>query len=280
MLPMKKFFALFLGVVLYTSTAFSQRNLEVGGFLGCSFYLGELNPTGFFNQFTRVAGGLVLRYTLNNRLAVRGNLFIGQVTADDSQSPSASQRERNLDFKSPIDELSGQVEFNFLEYELGDPKHSFTPYIFAGVGVFKMNPQALVGNEWVALQPLGTEGQGTSDNSTRPYSLIQPSIPFGIGVKANFSKTICISIEWGMRKTFTGYIDDVSGTYANPAVLLANRGVNGALAVELADRSLTADKAADVGEQRGDGKDDWYSFAGIILSFRLHTHSKPCASYN
>jgi hypothetical protein len=279
-LPIKKVFALLVGVVLYTSTAFSQRTLELGGFLGCSFYLGELNPDGFFNEFTRVAAGLALRYNINNRLAVRGNLFFGSVTADDSQSLSESQRERNLNFKSPIDELSAQAEFNFLEYQLGDPKHSFTPYIFAGIGVFEMNPQAMAGNnQWVALQPLGTEGQGTSANPKKPYTLIQPAIPFGFGIKANFSRTICISIEWGMRKTFTGYIDDVSGSYVDPAILLANRGVNGAMAVALADRSLTKDKAADVGEQRGNGKDDWYSFAGVVLSFRLHTHSKPCSSY-
>lgn len=277
---MKKVFALFIGVIMCASAAFAQRSLEIGAFLGCSFYLGELNPDGFFNSFTRVAAGGIVRYNINNRLALRGNLLFGEVTADDAQSSSASQRERNLNFKSPIDELSVQAEFNFLEYELGDPKHSFSPYVFAGAGVFEMNPQGRVGNNnWVDLQPLGTEGQGTSANHNKPYSLTQPCIPFGVGIKANFSKTVCISIEWGMRKTFTGYIDDVSGTYVNPAVLLANRGVNGPLAVEMADRSLTVDKAADVGEQRGNGKDDWYSFAGLMLSIRLHTHSKPCTSY-
>jgi hypothetical protein len=277
---MKKVFAVIIGLVLYTSTVVAQRSLEVGVFLGCSFYLGELNPDGFFNSFTRVAVGGIVRYNLNNRLALRGNLLFGSVTADDSQSPSASQRERNLNFKSPIDELSVQAEFNFLEYELGDVKHSFSPYIFAGVGVFKMNPQGETGNnQWVDLQPLGTEGQGTSANPHKPYSLTQAAIPFGLGIKTNFSRTVCITLEWGMRKTFTGYIDDVSGTYVSPSVLLADRGVNGPMAVAMADRSLTTDKAADVGEQRGDGKDDWYSFAGITLSIRLRTHSKPCTSY-
>src|ERR1700739_999956 len=148
---MKKVFALLIGLVLYTSTAFSQRSLEIGGFLGCSFYLGELNPDGFFNEFTRVAAGAIVRYNINNRLSARANLFFGQVTADDSQSLSSSQRERNLNFKSPIDELSVQAEFNFLEYDMTDPKHQFSPYIFAGIGVFEMNPQGMTGNnQWVA----------------------------------------------------------------------------------------------------------------------------------
>jgi hypothetical protein len=276
---MKKLFVLFIGSCMYISSACAQKTFEVGAFLGCSFYIGDLNPDGFFNQFTRFAGGGVVRYNLNNRLAARLNLFFGTLTADDSQSPSESQRERNLDFKSPVDELSAQMEFNFLEYEMGNPKHSFTPYIFAGFGAFKMNPKGLLGDSWVPLQPLGTEGQGTSANPTPPYHLIQPCIPFGVGVKTNFSKGLGLSIEWGMRKTFTGYIDDVNGTYASPAVLLQARGVNGPLAVALADKSTSPDKAADAGTQRGNGKDDWYSFAGLILTIQIKAHQEKCASY-
>jgi hypothetical protein len=276
---MKKLLFLFIGSVVCLTPVRAQKSVELGVFLGCSFYLGDLNPAGFFNEFTRVAGGAICRYNLNNRFSVRANLLLGEVTADDSQSPSASQRERNLNFKSPIDELSAQIEFNFLEYEIGNPKHAFSPYVFLGFGAFRMNPQGEVNNQWVALQPLGTEGQGTSANPSAPYSLIQPCIPFGIGIKTNFSKGICLAIEWGMRKTFTGYIDDVSGTYVSPSVLLAARGVNGPLAVSLADKSLTPDKAADAGAERGNGKDDWYSFAGLMLSFQIHTHQEKCYSY-
>ena len=281
---MKRLFVLFIGLTMYTSSASAQaapmnKTLELGGFIGGSFYLGDLNPAGFFNQFTRFAAGAIVRYNINNRFSARANLFFGTVTADDAQSTSASQRERNLNFKSPIDELSVQVEFNFLEYELGNPKHPFTPYIFAGFGGFYMNPQADVNGNWVALQPLGTEGQGTSANPTAPYSLFQMCIPFGIGIKTHFSKGVCLAIEWGMRKTFTGYIDDVYGTYANPATLLSTRGVNGPMAAALADRSTNPDKAADTGTERGNGKDDWYSFAGLMLSIRINTHHEKCPSY-
>ncbi len=142
-----------------------------------------------------------------------------------------------------------------------------------------MNPQGDLNGTWVALQPLGTEGQGTSNNPHAPYSLFQLCIPFGIGIKTNFSKGLCLGIEWGMRKTFTGYIDDVYGTYANPATLMSSRGVNGPIAVALADRSTNSDKAADTGTERGNGKDDWYSFAGLMLSVKINTHHEKCPSY-
>jgi len=276
---MKRLLILLLGSCMLGTSVSAQKSWEVGPFIGCSFYIGDLNPAGFFDKFTKFAAGGVVRYNINNRFSARANLLFGSVTGDDAQSSSASQRERNLNFKSPIDELSAQMEFNFLEYELGNPRHSFTPYIFAGLGAFRMDPEGELNGVWADLQPLGTEGQGTPANPTAPYHLIQACIPFGIGIKTSFSKSVCLSIEWGMRKTFTGYIDDVYGTYVSPADLLQYRGPNGPLAVAMADQSLSNDKAADAGSQRGNGKDDWYSFAGLMLTIQLHAHEGACPSY-
>ncbi|NNM95395.1 MAG: hypothetical protein HKL88_08030 [Bacteroidia bacterium] len=279
---MKKTTAFVAAIMLTISQLAAQqanKTWEVGAFLGCSFYIGDLNPNGYFNEFTRLAGGGIVRYNINDRFSLRTNLFFGEIDANDAQSPSASQRERNLNFTSAVDELSEVIEFNFREYELGSSKHSFSPFVFAGAGMFYFNPKGSYGSQWVALQPLGTEGQGTSANPHAPYKLFQPCIPFGLGIKTNFSKGVCLTVEWGMRKTFTGYLDDCSGTYVNPQLLINNRGVNGPMAALMSDRSLNADHAADIGSERGNGKDDWYSFAGIILSIRLPKHHEKCPSY-
>lgn len=276
----KKIFFAVTCLVASVSVSFAQgKSSEIGIFLGCSFYLGDLNPNGFFNQFTRPAGGLVYRYNLNNRFAARFNAFAGEVTADDSRSSSLYQQQRNLNFKSSIYELSAQMEFNFLEYEIGSDKHIFSPYIFGGIGIFRMDPYGEYNGQWYELQPLHTEGQGTPSNASAPYHLIQPCIPFGIGIKTSFSKTICITLEWGMRKTFTGYLDDVSGVYPNPAELAAQQGPNAKTALALSNPSLNPDKASMVGTERGNGKDDWYSFAGLIISFHAKKLINACFSY-
>ena len=262
--------------VVFINPSFAQiknSSNEVGVFLGGSFYLGELNPapSGIFDNFTQPAGGVLFRHNFSDRFALRANLLFGTLEGDDSYSNITANRDRNLSFKSPVDELSVQWEFNFLPYAIGDKKHSFTPYIFIGLGVFKFNPQANLNGNWVALQPLHTEGQ------SKGYSLIQPSIPIGLGVKISFSKTIGLGIEWGMRKTFTGYIDDVSGTYGNAYQIAAD---NGNVAGVLSDRSLSADHANDVGKQRGNGTADWYSFAGITLTFKLKGKSTTCYMFH
>ena len=199
---MKKIFLVLGSVLIGAISSYSQnsnKTTEIGIFLGGSFYLGDLNPNGFF-KFTQPAYGLIYRYNINNRFSARANVLIGEVTAYDNQSSSAYQQDRNLNFKSPVYELSGQMEFNFQEYSIDNPKYNFTPFIFGGLGIFKFEPYGLIGDQWVALQPLHTEGQGTKANPNAPYTLIQPCIPFGIGIKTSFSQTICLPLNGACAK--------------------------------------------------------------------------------
>lgn len=245
----------------------AQSSNELGLFLGGSYYTGELNPAGHLNSLTRPAAGLVYRHNFNYRFSVAGSLLFGSVQGIDSRSGQLEQQRRNLSFRSRMFELSGRMEFNFIEYAIGNDKYQFTPFMFLGLGVFNFNPKAALGNEWIALQPLKTEGQ------TKGYMLTQISIPFGAGVKFNLAKRIGLVADWGLRKTFTDYIDDVSTVYADPATLAAN---SGALAVTLADRGPVG--ADNVGRQRGNPRTkDWYSFVGLTLTFRLMDKPVQCS---
>jgi len=276
---LKKHFFILIIAPLSALTGYAQpskKSAELGIFLGGSYYIGDLNPMGHFNQFTKPAGGIVFRYNFNHRLAFRANALFGGVEGDDSFSNSSSQQQRNLYFKSYITELSTQLEFNFLDYLIGDDSKGFSPYIFGGLAGFHFNPQAKVNNTFYDLQPLGTEGQGLPGGATKKkYKLTQMSLPFGVGVKANLSKNIGISIEWGMRKTFTDYLDDVSGRYYDPAILAAKRGP---LTAQLSDPSIGTDpNYTNVGRQRGNSTTtDWYSFAGIALTVKFREKRKTC----
>jgi hypothetical protein len=143
-------------------------------------------------------------------------------------------------------------------------KYSYTPYMFIGLGVSRINPQTDYNGELIDLQPLGTEGQGSSLNSSDPYSLTQLVIPFGVGFKINVTKRIAVSVEYGLRKTFTDYLDDVGGSYVNNDLLLLE---NGNLAAQLADRSLGESRA--YGPRGNSATKDWYSTFGATISFSL-----------
>ena len=252
--------------------AVTARPYEFNLFLGGSYYIGDLNPVGHFNSFTKPAGGIGFRYNYNTRFAVRINIFSGSVQGDDLQSSSLGQKQRKLNFKSPISEYSFQGEFNFLDYRMNSPHKFFSTYAFLGIGGFKFKPQGEINGVWQELQPLSTEGQGTSANpGSKQYKLFQVAIPFGVGFKLNLSEKIDLALEWGMRKTFTDYLDDVSTVYPDPAILTSEKGT---IAAVYSDRSGVSN---NVGRQRGNSKNkDWYCFSGVVLGFRFREPAQKC----
>jgi len=141
--------------------------------------------------------------------------------------------------------------------------------------VFFYNPRTDYEGDWYDLQPLGTEGQGTTGYPDRtPYSLTQLAIPFGVGFKFSLSKNASLGIEYGIRKTFTDYLDDVSTTYADTSGLKAE---NTRIAMLLSDRS---GRYYPEGYNRGDENNkDWYTFLGVTLTFKINGSSKDCPAY-
>jgi len=269
------FLALFLP--LASQAQHFVKYSEVGLFGGGSYYLGDLNPGKQFFMI-QPAAGLIYRYNPSRRFAWRIHAMAGRVQADDALSKNPYQKTRNLSFRSPIIEFGGLLEFNFFDYEIGNSETPATPFIFAGLAMFRYNPQALLDGQWIPLQPLGTEGQGSSFYPDRKnYSLLGVSLPFGVGIKCHLFRVIGLTLEWGLRKTFTDYIDDVSTVYADPDILLASNGV---LSPVLADRSLVNAGKVNTGRQRGnETNNDWYSFVGLTISIKLTPKQAECAAY-
>ena len=269
---MKKVIATLLLLIPLIGQA--QRS-EVGIQGGLSFYMGDLNPATPF-KFIDPAGGFLYRYNFTDHWAIRGNAILGWVRADDAKSEVPAQLERNLSFTSQVLEFSLYGEFNFFKYTPGNMKHPISPFLFAGIALFKFNPKAEIDGAQYELQPLGTEGQGTTFYPDRKqYSLTTGSVPFGIGVKANISRLFSAGIEWGMRYTFTDYLDDVSGVYADPDIVMQE---SGPVAGQLSNRSLTG--TDDTDRQRGNSKtNDWYSFALITFTYKIPGRPVKCAAY-
>ncbi|MEK6616511.1 MAG: DUF6089 family protein [Bacteroidota bacterium] len=247
----------------------SPASSEVGIFLGGSYYTGDLNPSGHFNRFTRPAAGGLYRMNFNSRFSTKIIGSYGTIEANDAYSSNVGNHNRNLSFKSKIMELAVEGEFNFLPYSIGAKKSAIsTPYIFSGVAVYHFNPKGYYQGRWYNLQPIGTEGQGSVFSNNKTYSLTQFAIPFGAGVKINIAKRIGINFEWGIRKTFTDYLDDVSGKYVDLVLLESEKG---AVAAALSDKSLVIEGGSNAGRQRGNSfTKDWYAFAGVIITFKIN----------
>lgn len=270
-----------LGVVAMGQNLLARSEVGLTG--GGMNYLGDLNDQSMFGT-VNLAGGLTARINLDTRWAVAFGGVYGHI---EGGNPDVVWR-RNLSFKSQIAEGFARVEFNFFPYGLhhGTQKRA-TPYIFCGVGFFKFNPQAqyvdsLSGmGTWYDLQPLGTEGQGTRAYPDRTkYQLFEVCMPFGIGYRWRISPSVHLTVEYGWRKTWTDYLDDVSTTYVDYELLAGNTEE---MAGILADRSgeVRPGYRNPVGAQRGDDSlDDWYTFFGLNITVKLNFFSNLFGRHN
>ena len=261
----------FIGIG-FTANAQYKENTEVGFIGGASYYLGDLNTTHFNNSLP--FGGIVIRKNIDRRFSYKAELLYLNIAADDRDDATDTIAiNRGLHFRSSVFELSGQIEFNFLPFEAGNALYTWTPFVYTGLSFFHFNPQAENKDGlWVNLQELGTEGQGsTSFPERKKYPLTQLAIPLGGGLKIAVNPSFNIILEYGVRKTFTDYLDDVSKTYP-----LTNGG-------DISDITNATYEMSDpngthiAGDQRGNpDKKDWYSFVGITLSFKLNNQTKGC----
>ncbi len=240
---------------------------------GGMFYIGDLNNQSALSM-PHWQASAALRSRIDNRWAFRLQLTYGGVECLEDYLPL-----RNLSFRSTIYEGTAVVEFNFRPFGPGATESQWTPYIFGGLGVFHFNPEAPYTDgegitRWAELQPLHTEGQGSSlYPERRAYPLMQLCLPFGVGVKWRLGKTVSLAVEYGFRKTWTDYLDDVSTTYVG-SELLESQPTDGALAAMLADRSgeVEPSRVNAAGIKRGDDSlDDWYSCLSLHLGFSLET---------
>lgn len=264
---------LFISVLLLSSSSWGQfhngkSRSELGVLIGGSYYHGDLNPYKPFYK-TNLAGGIVYRYNIHSRLSFRANLTYGKLEADDADSKVELYQERNLSFSTHLWEFGSGVEFNYFPFQLGHDRYKGTAYLLAELAVFRMNPKAIMddGSE-VDLQPLGTEGQGSSLSTKGRYNLTQLAIPLGVGCKLSLGSVASLNFEFGIRKTFTDYIDDVSsGSYVDPLVLTAE---NGPTSAEMSNRSLSGSR---YGKRGNSSAKDWYVFSGMMVTFRLGSPS-------
>jgi hypothetical protein len=244
-----------------------KPNSEIGVKAGLSYYTGDLNSTHF--NSTKPAASFIVRRNLDRRFSVKAEISVLSVKADDRTSEDSIKLDRGLHFRSSIQELSSQIEFNFLPYEVGNVLYNWTPFIFSGISIYNFNPQAENSlGQWIDLQPLGTEGQGTTAYPDRKkYPRTQIAIPMGGGVKLSISDRLNLILSFSGRKTYTDYLDDVSTTY--PGVPIEFNSAS----IEMSDP--TSSHLKD--EQRGNElKNDWYYYTGFTISFRLNGNTKGC----
>ena len=245
-------------ILCISGISVSAQTLEAGLFGGGCYYLGDLNPGKHFLNYD-FAYGILARYNIDDRWAVKVSVSHGKVKGFSSQS--TFMPERDLSFGDQITDFSAVAEFNFFDFYIGSRRNWITPYIYGGFSFFLYNPKS----NGVSLREVGTEGQNAGYGT--PYKTYSFGIPFGLGVKVSLARRLGLAVFWEMHKTFTDYIDDVSKTYYLDMPSIQNPTPDQLLS----DPTRSYSK----GMQRGNSKtNDWYSFSGVTLTYKFNLISR------
>jgi hypothetical protein len=177
-----------IGTALFciVTTAFAQRS-ELGFGIGTFNYTGDLVRNYDFT-YSRPAATVIYRSNINRIVSFRASVTGGKIEA--SEKPiDVFAAQRNASFDIFLLEGSMGIEYHFLNWKDGKVPMRFTPYLFGGLALF-----------------------GISGNDTKPaeYSNVQMSVPFGGGFKYIVNPRWYVALEFGVRKTFFDYLDNVS----------------------------------------------------------------------
>lgn len=259
---------LFLSINFFQLKA--QEGWEIGGFAGVATYYGDLNPKFSFRA-PGPAFGVLARKNFDGRICLRISGSFANVWGADRFSKGAFEKARNLSFNSNIFEAAGIIEFNFQDFRTNTrDDEKVAPYIMAGIGLLYFNPTTTYNGVRYNLRNMGTEGQARGEE----YRPVTGAFILGGGIKIEQDPSISWNIEIGYRSSFTDYLDDVSGVYADPNLV---SGYHGDVAARLADRSIEiGERIGRPGRQRGDSKaKDSYLFLTVGISYQFFQLSCP-----
>ena len=107
--------------------------LELGAMGGPSFYMGDAHLNGFYKDVT-MAGGLMGRYNINPRMALKFDLGYGSVKGNAKKEANKypEKKEQKWDFNNSLIDVGCQYELSFWGYGRGNSYKGhkrLTPYI-------------------------------------------------------------------------------------------------------------------------------------------------------
>jgi hypothetical protein len=178
-----------LSIILLAAVQTFAQKSEVGFGIGTFNYTGDL-ASRYRILNSKPAATIFYRSNISKVISLRAGMTGGKIGATDArQKKDLFSGQRGASFNIFMMEASTVMEYHFLNWREERRILRYTPYMFAGLALFGMS---------------GTQSKAEQ------YSNIQGAIPFGLGIKYIVNPKVYIAAEFGARKTFFDYLDNVS----------------------------------------------------------------------
>ncbi|MCE7041017.1 outer membrane beta-barrel protein [Dyadobacter sp. CY312] len=200
---------LLTGIGLLSADAYSQKRnqyngkyvapfgvMSLTGGVGVAYYMGDLSKTsGKKNLGIGPAVSIGGLYRLTEQLSARGELRFYQVSGGPHPITNLSFRTRNPDLNLGI-----QADlFAFNDHKM------VNPYLYGGLGLTYLTPQAEQNGTWYKLPQYQTGGV--------KYNRVPLVITGGIGVSVQAFDRLSLGLELNNTYSTSDYLDDVSGVF-------------------------------------------------------------------
>jgi hypothetical protein len=292
LLQMRKLIVVII-LIMSSIYAMAQHTADLGVQLAAATYWGDIENVNRSKSITPVVG-ILGRWNFNKRLAVRGQLFTGNLKAEgffedaniwhsgdpNRVNPEVYPREPDskYNFNRTFQSVEALFEFNFRDYKLGrTKKDNYTPFVSVGLGGF-FTRASRVGSFILEQDPDVAGSTYYPGSIVYPAHYVDPAtykltnnsdvltltIPVGAGLKFNITKRLGGVIEVIVRKTFADNIDNLDDPQRFKLPLNANG----------ANFPSYPDKVS------GLNNNDWYATLAVSVCYQLWSSKGNCAIYD
>ncbi len=225
----------------------AQYDLDYGLAFGTGHYLGDVGGKAatrqdFFYDLhfnsSRFSSHAFVRYRLNKYITLRGQIGTTMIGEDDAKSVALGRAMRNVHFRNFVNELSARGEFHFytnphIFSKVGKFHLGLQAYALAGLTGFSHAPQAKLDRDAAEFHFLS--GRITTEpnlfdydrwydlrseqTEIDTYGKLGLALPLGLGTMVTINNDIRVGLEFVWNLTTSDFLDDVSRTYNNPALM-------------------------------------------------------------
>ncbi|WP_420384867.1 DUF6089 family protein [Roseivirga sp.] len=173
---------------LLSLTSWAQLS-EIGIEIGANNYVGDVVRKYDFSN-NALGGQFFIRKHLNEGVSYRISAGVGKIKGADDEAFDVFSANRRASFDGSFVMTDLLLEYHFLNYRNEKLEQYWTPYVFFGAGLYRM------------------EGQDQDFNSYDTGMNLR--IPVGIGVKLRLDRRWVLGLSTSAIKTNSDFIDNVS----------------------------------------------------------------------
>lgn len=289
MLQMRKLIVVIM-LIMSSYCVKAQATTDLGVQVAAATYWGDIENVNYSKSITPVVG-ILGRYNFNKRLAIRGQLFTGNLKAEGIfnnaniwqsgsprnfdpngiEDPYPKREDYGYSFNRSFQSVEALFEFNFRDYKLGrTKKDNWTPFVSVGLGGFfsrasRKGSFILEPFEVAPLlyEPIYLDGINQLSNNSDVLTL---TIPVGVGLKFNITKRLGGIIEVIVRKTFADNIDNLDDPERFKLPLDTNLPSYPDYPAKVSGMQLN--------------NNDWYATLAVSVCYQLWSSKGNCAIYD